>query len=196
MERPDDIVGHKTFDTGEIDPETGFPRLRHEPLTRAEAEELRKAADAARARRAEMMPDEKAALRVMSDAYQRLREFGWNSAIYCPKDGTHFQAIEAGSTGIHDCSYQGQWPKGSWWIHDGDIWPSRPILFRRYPEDEARHQSKMAEAAAKFKAEQSLYQQACELVHHAPNCPAIGGRGDDDCECGAVEILDRLEPKQ
>lgn len=41
---------------------------------------------------------------------------GWREASYCPKDGTHFQAIEAGSTGIHDANYTGEWPNGSWWI--------------------------------------------------------------------------------
>ena len=66
-ESPDDIVGHKTFSTGEICPETGFPAVRHEPLTRAEADALWEAADAAKAKRAADMPDEKAALRTMMD---------------------------------------------------------------------------------------------------------------------------------
>lgn len=42
-----------------------------------------------------------------------------------------FQVIEAGSTGIHPCVYQGKWPNGHWWITaDGDMCPSRPVLFR------------------------------------------------------------------
>jgi hypothetical protein len=80
------------------------------------------------------MPTEKEALRAMFNAYQRMRELGWREAIYCPKDGTPFQVVEAGSTGIHECSYSGEWPKGTWWIHaDGDVWPSHPILYRDYP---------------------------------------------------------------
>lgn len=150
MEKPDDIVGHKTFDTGETCPETGFPKLRHEPLTRAEADALWDAAQAAKADREKRMPDEKAALRAMQDAYTRLTELGWRDASYCPKDGSHFQAIEAGSTGIHDCSYQGEWPKGTWWIYDGDIWPSRPILFKLYPEDQAKEDALWAERREKF----------------------------------------------
>ncbi len=72
-----------------------------------------------------------AAIERMFSAYQELKRLGWNDAIYCPKDGTWFDAIEAGSTGIHNCRYEGEWPKGSWWIADaGDLWPSRPILFR------------------------------------------------------------------
>lgn len=80
--------------------------------------------------RAEKMPDERAAILQMFDAYLRLKELGWKEAVYCPKDGSHFHAIEAGSTGIHDCSYEGKWPDGAWWIYDGDMWPSHPILFK------------------------------------------------------------------
>lgn len=150
-ESPDDIVGHKTFDTGEICSETGFPKLRHEPLTRAEANALWEACEAAKKKRTEDMPDEQSALRVMMSAYTRLTELGWRSASYCPKDGSHFQAIEAGSTGIHDCSYEGEWPKGSWWLYDGDVWPSRPILFKLYPEDQAAYDARMKEAGERFR---------------------------------------------
>jgi hypothetical protein len=81
--------------------------------------------------RAVKLPDDNACLAQMQEAYQRLKELGWNDAIYCPKDGTIFDAIEAGSIGIHDCHYMGEWPKGSWWTHEaGDLWPSRPTLYR------------------------------------------------------------------
>lgn len=126
----DDVVGHKTFATGETCPETGFPAVRHEPLTRGEADAILDACEKAKADREQRMPDEQAAIRAMFDAWQRLKELGWREAIYCPKDGTHFQSIEPGSTGIHDCSYEGEWPKGSWWVYDGDIWPSHPCLFK------------------------------------------------------------------
>ncbi len=123
---PNEIVGHKTFGTG--DPLNPF---RHEPLTRAEADALWEAACNAKAARAEQMPDEQSAIRAMFEAWQRLKELGWQEAMYCPKDGSTFHAIEAGSTGIHECSYDGKWPDGHYLIYDGgDIWPSRPILFR------------------------------------------------------------------
>jgi len=78
------------------------------------------------------MSDDAAALRVMFGAYERLKKLGWRDAIYCPKDGTIFEVIEAGSTGIHLCHYEGEWPKGTWWVHgNDDLWPSRPILFRQ-----------------------------------------------------------------
>ena len=68
---------------------------------------------------------------MMFEARQRLMELGWNDAIYCPKDGSEFDAIEAGSTGIHKCHYSGEWPDGHWWIAgDGDLYPSRPVLYR------------------------------------------------------------------
>lgn len=138
-EGPNDIVGHKTLLDGS-----------HVPLCRAEAETILKACNEARAKREALMPDEKTALQLFFDAWLRLKDFGWSEAVYCPKDGSHFQVIEAGSTGIHDCSYSGEWPKGSWWVYDGDVWPSRPVLYRLYPEDEAKRKAKMAEAARRF----------------------------------------------
>jgi hypothetical protein len=121
MPIPDDpIVGHTTYHDGH-----------HEPLRRSEANAIIAASDEAKARRAERMPDEQSAINAMFEAWLRLKELGWNDAVYCPKDGTTFDAIEAGSTGIHQCRYDGDWPKGSWWIlGDGDLWPSRPVLFR------------------------------------------------------------------
>lgn len=117
----DPIVGHKTFSDGH-----------HEPLHQSEAAALIAASDAAKARRAEQMPDERTAIDAMFQAWLRLKELGWREAQYCPKDGGAFDAIEPGSTGIHRCRYEGEWPKGSWWIEDdGDLWPSRPVLFRK-----------------------------------------------------------------
>lgn len=80
--------------------------------------------------RAEKMPDEKAAILQLNEAHTRLKELGWKEAIYCPKDGSMFSSIEAGSTGIHQCNYEGEWPQGSWNVYDGDVWPSHPILWR------------------------------------------------------------------
>lgn len=149
-EGPDNIVGHKTFDTGEICPETGFPKMRHEPLTRAVANAIWESADRAQKERAERMPDEQSAIRAMWDAYQRLCELGWNDPSYCPKDGTHFKVIEPGSTGIHDANYHGEWPTGSWWLYDGDVWPSRPVLFKLYPEDQAKEDERWRKAKEKL----------------------------------------------
>lgn len=116
---PDEIVGHKTPNDGT-----------HEPLRRSEAEALLAACDADKARRAAAMPSEADAINMLWQAYQRLRELGWREAMYCPKDGREFSAIEAGSSGVHRCHYSGEWPSGRYWISDGDLWPSHPILFK------------------------------------------------------------------
>lgn len=106
---------------------TKHPRISELALARKIAE-----IKAAEEDRAKIMPTEDAALRVMFAAYQRLKELGFKEAIYCPKDGGTFDAIEAGSTGIGTCSYDGEWPTGRWWMHEaGDMWPSRPILWRK-----------------------------------------------------------------
>ncbi len=153
---PDDIVGHKTFATGESCPETGFPVFRHEPLMRAESEALWARAKQEEAERAERMPDELSAIRALWSAHQRLKELGWREPQYCPKDGTRFKVIELGSTGIFDCYYSGEWPKGHYMVMDDhDCYPTSTgvALHRLYPQDEAKRKQKMEEAAARFKAE-------------------------------------------
>jgi hypothetical protein len=117
---PNPVVGHYTFSDGH-----------HEPLLKSEADAFMAAADEARARRTAQMPDEQSAIHGLFDAWLRLKDLGWNDAIYCPKDGSLFDVIEPGSTGIHQCKYEGAWPTGSWWIvSDGDMCPSNPVLFR------------------------------------------------------------------
>jgi hypothetical protein len=97
-------------------------------------EELLSAIDRSNQRLAQAMETEQDALRVMFAAWERLRQLGWNDAIYCPKDGSSFHVIEAGSTGIHTAHYEGKWPDGSWWVSEaGNLWPSRPILWRPIP---------------------------------------------------------------
>lgn len=88
-------------------------------------------------KRAEDMPTDQDALSRMLECFQRLKELGWKDAIYCPKDGTVFNVIEAGSECIHKAHYSGKWPDGTWWIHDkGDLWPSRPVLFKLIEQGE------------------------------------------------------------
>lgn len=119
----DPVVGHKTWADGS-----------HTPLLKSEADALWVQVEAAKARRESLMPTLDDCLRMLGDVSQRLRELGWSEAIYCPKDGTVFDAIEFGSTGIHACHYEGEWPKGSWWVEDGgDLWPSRPVMYRKRP---------------------------------------------------------------
>lgn len=108
-------------------------------MTDEQIDALFKKANAEKAKRAETMPTEQDAIEAMWQAHQRLRELGWKDAIYCPKDGSTFDAISPGSTGIHRTHYMGEWPDGSWWAEDGgDLWPSRPCLYRPTEEEKAR----------------------------------------------------------
>lgn len=123
-EETDPIVGHKSFSNGQ----GGF---RHEPLRQSEADAILAECDRRAAKRAADMPTERDAVNALFEAWLRLKELGWREAMYCPKDGSMFKVIEAGSTGFHDCHYDGDWPEGMWWVHDEhDLWPSRPILFK------------------------------------------------------------------
>ena len=102
-----------------------------QPLTKAEAEALWALCEVLTEARRKLMPDDRTAINLLTDAHHRLKELGWREAMYCPKDGTVFEVIEAGSSGIHRCHYQGDWPNGRWWVHaDGDLCPSSPVLFR------------------------------------------------------------------
>ena len=95
--------------------------------------EAKAAADRARAERAERLPKVQDCLLEMLRAKERLREFGWSDGIYAPKDGTVFEVIEFGSTGIFDCRYHGEWPDGHWMTFDGgDVYPSSsaPLMYR------------------------------------------------------------------
>ena len=124
----------------------------HLPMTAAEARSIHEEMERRRAERAARLPDERTAIEAMFDAFDRLRELGWRESMYCPKDGSPFEVIEAGSTGIFRCIYDGEWPTGSYWIQEDGGSPSRPILFRLYPDDEAKRKAKMAEAAARWRA--------------------------------------------
>jgi len=83
-------------------------------------------------------PNQFAALEKLQEAYCDLKRLGFQDIIYCPKDGSIFEVIEAGSTGVHDCYYEGTWPDGHWNVvcSDGDEGSSYPILWRMKREPE------------------------------------------------------------
>lgn len=169
MEKPDDIVGHKTIDTGERD-EHGFPKFRHESLTRAEGEAMWERAKTEETKRATDMPDDKSAIRALWSAQQRLKELGWREGCYSPRDGTHFQVTEIGSTGIFDCDCHGIWPNCTWTTYDEhDAFPSSkpPLLFRLYPADQAIYDAKRAAA-------RELYQRTKDRPHNPCACLDAG----------------------
>lgn len=85
----------------------------------------------AKQQRAEDMPTIKDALKQIADAVRRLEDIGFRNAIYCPKDGSLFDAVDAGCTELLTCHYMGEWPDGSCWYHEADdLWPASPIMFR------------------------------------------------------------------
>lgn len=127
----DDVVGHQTFDTGEIGP-LGFPVLRHEPLTRAEADAIIKSANDAEHKRAQDMPTEQDAVNALWNAHQRLKELGWKDPTYAhelKRSGITSRLIELGSTGIHEGYYNKVNDHDVWWI-GSDGWPSHPCLVK------------------------------------------------------------------
>jgi len=76
---------------------------------------------------------------IVKPVAEELRQLGWDSAIYCPKDGSPFMGWEFpwGSPGL--CRYSGEWPTGSWWMDDaGDSWPVRPNLWRPINAEEKK----------------------------------------------------------
>lgn len=155
MDKPDDIVGHKTLDTGERD-KHGLPVYRHEPLTRVEGEALWEAAKAAEAKRAVDMPTEQDAINVMFSAWQRLKELGWREGVYSPRDGSVFKTVELGSTGIFDCDCHGEWPDCTWTTYDShDAYPSSkpPAMFKLLPEAQAEYDAKKAAARERYQRE-------------------------------------------
>ncbi len=80
---------------------------------------------------AEKYPTTEDCLAAIAEINSRLVNLGWNNAIYCPKDGTSFDAIEFGCSTIFDCWYDGEWPNGRYWACYGDdIDICRPVLFR------------------------------------------------------------------
>lgn len=126
-------------------------------LTADEAKALWEAVEASQEKAKADFPNEQSALREISRAMQRLRDFGWRDAIYSPKDGSEFEVIEAGSTGVFRCYYDGKWPDGTWMTSDDrDIYPSSkpPLMFRLLPEAQAEHDRKMADAIARFHLEE------------------------------------------
>lgn len=77
------------------------------------------------------LPTDQDAIAQINEAVRRLQDLGWKDPVHCPKDGSTFDGIEVGSTGIHPYLYLGTWPDGAFWLQaDGDLWPSRPILGR------------------------------------------------------------------
>lgn len=106
--------------------------------TKEQAAQIIAALDADKAKRIDEMPDIPHALRVFTRAYRRLIELGFKEIIYVPKDGSTFEVIEPGSTGIFPCNWQEEPARGSFWIHEDGGSPSHPVLWRPKQERECK----------------------------------------------------------
>jgi hypothetical protein len=98
--------------------------------TEEQADAIIKALDADKAKRIDEMPDVDSALRVFTRSYRRLIELGFKEIIYHPKDGSTFEVIEPGSTGIFPCEFWESPTRGSFWIMQDGGCPSHPVLWR------------------------------------------------------------------
>ncbi len=135
------------------------------------------------------MTTEKAALLKLFEAYQELKRLGWNDVMYCPKDGTWFDAIEVGSTGIHDCHYEGTWPNGHWWVADAhDLRPSRPALFR-----ERKKRSESATATNAVDPSAQLRESQARAQPDPKSSIAASLREPPPLEAAAREFLAAVE---
>lgn len=95
-------------------------------------EDLKRHLDLLKQQRAEQMPTVKDALETIFLGYLRLKDMGWNFPMHCPKDGSEFFVVEAGSTGVFPCVYVGKWPDGEYVIRDGDeSYSVTPMLFNK-----------------------------------------------------------------
>lgn len=84
-------------------------------------------------------PAEREILDRMRIDYHRLEKLGWKPAVYCPKDGSTFLAITAGSSWASPCQYHGEWPMGAWLLLEaGDMWPCYPILWKPLQQKEKK----------------------------------------------------------
>ena len=105
---------------------------------KGDIDEIMRLIDENDAWRKSVIPDEKTALVLMFESYQRLKELGWNDAVYAPSDRTPLDMIEIGSTGVHSGYCERRPPSliaNKWfWILDDDAWPSHPILYRAKKE--------------------------------------------------------------
>ena len=90
-------------------------------------------------------------LEQMNDAIEGLKACGWKEAIYCPKDGTRFLAIEAGSTGVFPCYWMTNKHMaeggGFWSEAHGDLWPAKPTLWKPMPSNAPHKPRSEAESA-------------------------------------------------
>lgn len=141
MGEKNDVAGWGTTEDG-----------RHVPITRAQAACILKSIKDAQAKRDAMMPDEASARRVLMQAVERMKSFGWRDGIYCPKDGTAFAVFMFGSTGVFTGHYSGDWPSGCI-IAEDEVCDPRGCMWKpidKLSDEEEAARQKAARATSDF----------------------------------------------
>lgn len=82
--------------------------------------------------RAQLIPTEADAFRLIQQAMFRLRSLGWREdPAYAPKGQKIFTGLVFGALAPSPCCYVGEWPDGSWFAAEaGDLWPCRPVMWK------------------------------------------------------------------
>lgn len=66
---------------------------------------------------------------------EKLRSMGYNDPMYC-KPNVEVRLLEFGSSGVH-VGYKMK-ETNSFWIIDGDLWPSDPVMYKEMTEEEIK----------------------------------------------------------
>lgn len=67
----------------------------------------------------------------MFNGYRALIDHhGWREIMYAPKDGTPFEVITVGSTGVFPARWLGEKDDLLFVEEAGDLWPAQAMLFR------------------------------------------------------------------
>lgn len=88
-------------------------------------------------------------MRTCGPINKALHDLGWDSAVYCPKDGSLFMGWEFPWGAPLLCSYSGEWPNGSFWQYSaGDAWPCSLNLWRKITPEEREIMEKYKQTEA------------------------------------------------
>jgi len=97
-------------------------------LNSKQVNEMIAASDKRRQERAEHLPTSALCAVAMVQIVERLREIGWKSSDYAPKNRP-FKAILIGSTGVFTCLWLGGATGGFFCEDTNDYWPAKILVW-------------------------------------------------------------------
>lgn len=78
-------------------------------------------------------------------------------------------------------------------MFDGQVMSPRMKAMRNRIAERALTRGRKWTAAEQLQhLHDALFEDACEVVRHNPQCSGFG-KGDEHCDCGAVAFLENLE---